>query len=196
MALLRKYHKPDLFITMTCNPHWPEIKNNLTEGQAAQDCPDLVARIFKLRKDMLLEDLVRNAVFGQVLAHLWVVEFQKRGLPHIHILLILADDDRPKTTEKVDSIVKAELPPSPTEHGISEDEKKRRQPLFDTVVTNMLHGPCGNRNPNCPCMEQGKCTKKCPKALLEKTIMDHETSHPVYHQRYPKDGGVIAYIRE
>ena len=114
---------------------------------------------------MLLEDLVRNAVFSQVLAHLWVVEFQKCGLPHIHILLILADDDRPKTTEKVDSIVKAELPPSPTERGISEDKKRRRQPLFDTVVTNMLHGPCGNRNPNCPCMEQGKCTKKFPKAL-------------------------------
>ena len=73
--------------------------------------------------------------------------------------------------------------------------KKRRQPLFDTVVTNMLHGPCGNRNPNCPCMEQGKYTKKFPNALLEKTIMDHETSHPVYCQRSSKDGGVIAYIR-
>ena len=64
-----------------CN--WPEArgtaKNNLTEGQAAQDCPDLVAWVFKLRKDMLLEDLVRNAVFAQVLAHLWVVEFQKCG---------------------------------------------------------------------------------------------------------------------
>ena len=121
MALLRKYHKPDLFNTMACNPLWPEIKNNFTEGQAAQDHSDLVAWVLKLRKDMLLEDLVRNAVFGQVLAHLWVVEFQKRGIPHIHIPLILADDDRQKTTEKVDSIVKAELPPSPTERGISED---------------------------------------------------------------------------
>jgi hypothetical protein len=47
MAICREYHKPDLFITMTCNPHWPEIKEQLKEGQTAQDRPDLVARVFK-----------------------------------------------------------------------------------------------------------------------------------------------------
>jgi hypothetical protein len=26
MAICREYHKPDYFITMTCNPHWPETK--------------------------------------------------------------------------------------------------------------------------------------------------------------------------
>ena len=37
--------------------------------------------------------------------------------------------------------------------------------MFDTVVTNMLHGPCGNRNPICPCMERGECTEKFPKTV-------------------------------
>ena len=81
------------------------------------------------------------------------VEFQKRGLPHIHILIILADEDRPKTPDQVDNIVSAELPPDPAERGISEDEKARRKPLWDIVLTNMIHGPCGALNPNCPCME-------------------------------------------
>jgi len=29
MAIVRKYGKPDVFITMTCNPNWLEIKENL-----------------------------------------------------------------------------------------------------------------------------------------------------------------------
>ena len=29
MAYVRKWGKPDLFITFAANPDWPEIKNNL-----------------------------------------------------------------------------------------------------------------------------------------------------------------------
>ena len=64
MAIVREYHKPDFFITMTCNPKWPEILNGLKEGQTAQDRPDLVARVFKQKKrpvDARSEDWV----------HLW-----------------------------------------------------------------------------------------------------------------------------
>ena len=32
MAICREYHKPDYFITMTCNPNWGEIKVNLKES--------------------------------------------------------------------------------------------------------------------------------------------------------------------
>lgn len=43
-------------------------------------------------------------------AHVHVVEFQKRGLPHAHILLILESEDKPRTTDDYDSIVQAEIP--------------------------------------------------------------------------------------
>ena len=109
MAILRKYHKPDLFITMTCNPQWPEIKNNLVAGQYAQDRPDLVARVFKLRKDALMKDFVQNAVLGHVLACMYVTELLKRGLPHVHFLLILAQSDWPRAKDQIISIVTAEL---------------------------------------------------------------------------------------
>jgi len=46
MAYVRKYGHPDLFITMTCNPNWPEIQNNLWPGQK---CPELVPRVFRLK---------------------------------------------------------------------------------------------------------------------------------------------------
>ena len=50
MANCWEYHKPDYFITMTCNPHWPEIQEHLREGQSAQDRLDIVARVFKQKK--------------------------------------------------------------------------------------------------------------------------------------------------
>ena len=42
MAICRKFHKPDFFITFTCNSKWEEIQKELKEGQTAQDRPDLL----------------------------------------------------------------------------------------------------------------------------------------------------------
>ena len=41
MALVQTYGKPDLFITITCNPWWPEITSELLPEQTPQDRPDL-----------------------------------------------------------------------------------------------------------------------------------------------------------
>ncbi len=49
MGIVRRFGKPDYFITMTTNPNWPEIIGNLQEGQMANDRPDLMARAFRLR---------------------------------------------------------------------------------------------------------------------------------------------------
>ncbi|RKP15857.1 hypothetical protein ROZALSC1DRAFT_31933, partial [Rozella allomycis CSF55] len=89
MAIVREFGKPDLFITVTCNPSWPEIKDNLMLNQTAQDRPDIVARVFNQKLKLIIQDLTKNNIFGKVIAFMYVVEFQKRGLPHAHILLIL-----------------------------------------------------------------------------------------------------------
>lgn len=49
MCLVRQYGKPDLFITFTCNPYWPEIQENLFPNQTYCDRPDLVVRVFNLK---------------------------------------------------------------------------------------------------------------------------------------------------
>ena len=38
---------PDLFITLTCNPCWEEIKDLLLPGQQTSDRHDLIVRVFK-----------------------------------------------------------------------------------------------------------------------------------------------------
>lgn len=79
MAIVRSCGKPDLFITMTCNPMWPEITAELLPTQTGQDRPDLVSRVFKLKLNELLHYLTKREVFGKSVASIHVVEFQKRG---------------------------------------------------------------------------------------------------------------------
>ena len=188
MAICREYHKPDYFITMTCNPKWPEIANELLSGQEPQDRPELVARVFKHKKDQLMKDLTIGGLFGKSVAHMHVIEFQKRGLPHAHILLILANHDRTLTKELVDSLVVAELPPDPE---LADTTKKRdeRKIMEDIVLANMLHGPCGKDHPSAPCMENGKCSKKFPKEFHNETIVDQENYYAIYRRRSPENGG-------
>ena len=189
MAIVRHHSKPTLFITMTTNPNWSEIKDNLLPDQIPQDRPDLTTRVFKQKKDQLIRDIYNGKIFGDVVAHLWVIEFQKRGLPHAHILIILDSKDIPKTAEEIDQIVCAELPPNPDDPDISEEERARRKPLWDIVINNMIHGPCGDQNTNSPCMENGKCSKQFPKPFQKRTLMDEDRSYPVYRRRAPEDGG-------
>ncbi|XP_043694170.1 uncharacterized protein LOC122644840 [Telopea speciosissima] len=47
IALVQRFGKPDLFITMTCNTEWFEIQEELEPGQVPQDRPDLTARVVK-----------------------------------------------------------------------------------------------------------------------------------------------------
>jgi hypothetical protein len=89
MALVRKYGKPDIFLTMTRNPNWDEIKNELYPGQCAQDRLDLVARVFRVKLDELRRRLLYKDTLGKVKSYVYAIEFQKRGLPHAHWLLIM-----------------------------------------------------------------------------------------------------------
>ena len=66
-----------------------------------------------------MRDLIDGQLLGKVDAFLWTIEFQKRGLPHCHLLLILADHDRLITPAFVDNVISAEIPPTP---GDVEDE--------------------------------------------------------------------------
>lgn len=80
--------------------------------------------------------------FGKVTAHLHVIEFQKRGLPHAHLLIFSANADKPRTPQQIDLMVCAQLP------GEYADPD-----LFKAVTRHMLHGPCGRGcNAKCVCI--------------------------------------------
>ncbi|KAL3639574.1 hypothetical protein CASFOL_017481 [Castilleja foliolosa] len=77
--MIRNYHDamaicawagyPDLFITFTCNPKWPEITRYIDKlGLNTEDRPDIVCRVFKIKLDGLIKHLRENKVFGRVRA--------------------------------------------------------------------------------------------------------------------------------
>ena len=55
MTYVRKHGRPDLFITMTCNPQWNEITCELMEGQKHDHRHDLTARVFHLKLKKLMD---------------------------------------------------------------------------------------------------------------------------------------------
>ena len=163
MAGCRVYGKPDLFVTITTNPNWKEIKDELKEGQTPNDRPDLISRVFKLKLKALMNDILNNHVLGIPVAHVYVIEFQKRGLPHAHILIVLKESDKINTAAAVNALVSAQIP------------NKDELPLaYETVSNCLMHGPCGPQFPNAPCMKDGKCIKDYPKAFQEQTFLANE----------------------
>jgi len=88
MAIVQHFGKLDYFITMTCNPYWEEVTSNLEPSQTPQDQLDLVSRVYRAKLRSVKDLLIKKKYFGEVVAYVHVTEFEKRGLPHEHILLI------------------------------------------------------------------------------------------------------------
>jgi len=136
MATIVHDGKPDIFLTMTHNPSWNEISSELKFFHTPQDCPDLLTRIFRAKFEQLKGDVIDKGVLGKVKSYMYVTKFQKHGLPHVHMLLILQDNDKLRDPEYYDSIVRVEIPKS--------EEKPQ---LHDVVLKHMIHGPCATLNP-------------------------------------------------
>eukprot|EP00267_Zea_mays_P035403 XP_008671145.1 uncharacterized protein LOC103648453 [Zea mays] len=134
MALVRKFGKPDIFLTMTCNPNWDEITRELHPMQSPQDRPDLVVRIFHAKLEELKKRLTKQHILGKIRAYVYVVEFQKRGLPHAHFLLIMQRKYKLTCPEQYDLLISAEIP-----------NKKKYPQLYKMVIKHMMHGPYANK---------------------------------------------------
>ena len=78
MALPRKFGKPDIFLTFTCNPNWPEVRDALPVGAHWRFHPDIVARAFMLKLKELMHDIVINEIFGTMRAYVYRIEWQVR----------------------------------------------------------------------------------------------------------------------
>ena len=107
------------------------------------------------------------------------IEFQKRGLPHTHILVWLASDFKFKTSDDIDSVVSAEIP------------DKNIDPLCHEIVSKfMIHGPCGVARPSAQCMSKDVCAKSFPKKFRSLTTLD-ENGFVYYRRRHFHDNFII-----
>ncbi|XP_050915146.1 uncharacterized protein LOC127130124 [Lathyrus oleraceus] len=84
MAIVLNGGKPDIFLTMTCNPSWSEITSKLLPFQTPQDRPDLLTRIFRSKFEKLKDDVINKGV--------------------------LESNDKLRDPKDYDSMVKAKIP--------------------------------------------------------------------------------------
>ena len=180
MCLVQKFGKADYFITFTCNPLWEDIVNSLLPGQTPMDRPDIVARVFHLKLKAFMELILTGDLFGTVVGYNYVVEFQKRGLPHVHLLLYVAEKFKIRSADDVDRVICAEIPC-----------RFASARLHDIIVSNNIHRCSHGR-----CLrDDGTCAKNFPKEFCEETSLD-TSSFPLYRRRKDRrhmlgDGTVI-----
>ncbi|XP_071727009.1 uncharacterized protein [Rutidosis leptorrhynchoides] len=180
MAIVRAYGYPSLFITFTCNPKWPKILRYVAPlNLKPEDRPDISARVFKVKLDSLINQIRDGTLFGQIIGELYVIEFQKRGLPHAHICLFIHRANRNLTAADVDDVICAEIP--------NKDEEPE---LYQLVSEFMMHGPCGPNHLSSPCMTNKKCSKRFPKDFTNETHFDAQ-GYPLYRRR---DNGNLIMI--
>ncbi|XP_027768140.1 uncharacterized protein LOC107002396 isoform X1 [Solanum pennellii] len=181
IALVQRFGKPDIFLTITCNPSWPEIAEKLISTDEVQNRPDLVSRVFRAKIEELKNDIIKRHIFGKIAAFMYTIEFQKRGLPHAHFLIILNENYKLLTPEAYDRFVCAEIP-----------DENIYPYLYSLVTQHMMHGPCGNLNPTNSCMKKkGCCKNKYPKEFAEQTTKG-KNSYPIYRRR---NTGKVVKIR-
>ncbi|UYV67468.1 hypothetical protein LAZ67_5000717 [Cordylochernes scorpioides] len=147
------YGRPRLFITFTCNPQWKEIQMHLFSNNSAKDRYDLISRVFHLKMKKLIYLVTKAELFGPCKCFMFTIEWQKRGLPHAHLLLWLTNMIRPN---QIDEVIQAEIP------DINLDPE-----LHAIVIKQMVHGSCGVLNTNSPCMKDGKCSKNILKVFVK-----------------------------
>nr|XP_018913756.1 PREDICTED: uncharacterized protein LOC109041791 [Bemisia tabaci] len=162
MAMTRELGRPDLFVTYTANPNWPEIKEYLQtmpKGTSTSDIAYFVVRAFNIRLSAFISEITSGKVFGPIIGYIYTIEFQKRGLPHAHCIFILNHENKLLTPDKIDRFISAEIP-----------DKDEQPNLHEKVMKHMLHGP---HSENTPCWnpEKSSCSKKFPFNFRNETDM-------------------------
>uniref|UniRef100_A0A914Y1H0 Helitron helicase-like domain-containing protein n=1 Tax=Panagrolaimus superbus TaxID=310955 RepID=A0A914Y1H0_9BILA len=159
-----------MFTIPSSNPKWPEIEENTNPGETRSD---LKCRVFLTKAQEFLDDLFKKNIFGKVQAYHVVMEFQKRGMPHLHVLLIMEDE---VTVKEVDNYISARIPECPADDDKSDGAEQQRE-YHKLVIKHMLH-VC---NANSACQVNGKCTKHYKKNFSNCTII--HSHKPADYQR-------------
>lgn len=183
LAIAARLGGPTFFVTFTCNINWPEITSQLRSGQSWTDVPVVVARVFRQKLSSFLRTL--KTLFPHIGRPLYIihcVEFQKRGVPHAHILVKYAYDCTQPAD--IDSIVSAEVPDD------AEDAALVRQFMIH-------HHPAENRPLSAYCQRQlagglRSCRFGYPHPLSEHTTFTDD-GRVNYRRRRPGDEMVVPH---
>ena len=182
LALAATLGQPTLFVTVTCNPHWPEIQEALLPGQTYPDRPIIVNRVFHARLQQIMTDL--RGLFPDVgPPSYWikVIEFQKRGLPHAHILLRYPLEL--SLPESIDSVVSACRPMREEDAALIDTFMRHRHPSPDRPKAYCQREIDGER----------VCKYGYPHLIRDTTAIDQHTGRIHYRRLHQGDEWIVPH---
>jgi uncharacterized protein YacL (UPF0231 family) len=209
LILVSEFGCPHVFITLTCNPKWPEIVSQLLFGQTAFDRPDVTAAVFKSRLDQMKTNIRNGKYFdGRELTYNFhVIEYQYRGLPHAHLVARFEDaydiDDpnQEGLIEFVNSHFLAEMPRFDGEdcqniyafNGVNEFTDEYRRKAVEIVRMNNTH-KCAVAINGCKKEANDECRRGYNRTdTVPETFVNEQTNRIVYRRRKICDLMIVPY---
>nr|XP_012152726.1 PREDICTED: uncharacterized protein LOC105664129 [Megachile rotundata] len=167
LALSMQLGAATFFVTVTANPAWPEITENLNPGNRRDLRPDIGNRVFHSKQKRFKDLITKENFFGTIRYYGYTVEMQKRQIPHSHWIIAVEPPYNSRDPEYIDTIISAEIP-----------DPQVDPELYNIICTNYLH-LCTEI-----CLPEGSstCKKKFPKAFQEHTVLQ-ANGYPLYRRR-------------
>ena len=209
MAVIGRYGNPTLFITFTGNPAWQEFLEAVKITTSKDPPPDahilfpaLLVRVFKAKLYALETDLKNGTIFGHRQVFIQrVIEFQKRYIPHAHIVIRLDSpdptpdmvdswittrmfyhDECPKFTGDIDSCIRAKCDCA-------------AHVLNRFIFSKMRHTKCQEGK----CMTPNGCKKGYPFVQAGEPTMSHSWCNArgswTFRRSFRQDSVVVPYNR-
>ena len=192
LCIVSECGRPSVFITVTCNPLWPEIQERLFSGQTAFDRPDVTCRVFKARLSALLNNIREHKYFGPLhstnyLIH--VIEYQHRGLPHTHIVVQFSNmpsfENKDALAAWIDKYISACVPE------ITNDSTPEDIKYANYVTTHMRH-KCSRSF----CLdENGICKKGFGNNTIQRNTSFGLRGFPMYKRLNENDLFIVPHVR-
>lgn len=190
LTIAAAYGPPTFFVTFTCNGDWLEIRSRLRPGQTYTDIPVVVCRVFKQKLSRLMSlfrTMFPNA--GRLLYAIQRVEFQKRGLPHVHILLKYSKECT--SADDINHVISACIP-----EAADDAEIVRRFMIHPSHNSNIINNiPPSTQNPLKYCEKWKNGARVCwfgyPKHAQEQTSIN--SSDQVLYRRGEDDAFVVPH---
>jgi len=135
--------------------------------------------VFNLKVRDLLDQIRYKEVFGPWLGWVWTIEYQKRGLPHLHLLVFLKTDHQFLTAANIDRFISAEIPT---------EEDAIGHELHGIIQSTMVHSHSAGGNGDTLCMQgvnpltAQTCRKGYPRKFQQETVIT-EDGYPLYRRR-------------
>jgi hypothetical protein len=191
LELVSELGKAHCFTTMTVNPFCEEIQSQLLPGQTAYQRPDVVCRVFHAKKLALIHNLKAGRYFNSKCAYIiHVIEFQHRGLPHVHIVYRLENgpdhSDKEACINFIDRYISAKMP-------IINEDSSIEDIRYKEIVENMMVHECHD-NVN-GCLVDGICKRKYSDQTVTTTDIDDD-GYPQYARPNSEDCYVVPHVKQ